>query len=147
MTRDLLFETIYPVPPERVWQALTDSRALAEWLMENDFAPRVGHSFTFRTPPRPGFDGIVRCTVLELDPPRRLAYSWLGGPLKRPTTVTWTLAAVPEGTRLRLEHTGFAGASGFVVSALLGRGWRGLVEHELREWLIGERRTSPRCQG
>src|SRR5215213_8576330 len=99
--------------------------------MENDFAPRVGHAFTFRTPPQPGFDGIVRCTVLELDPPRRLVYSWQGGPMKQPTTVTWTLKSVPEGTRLRLEHTGFVGATGFAISALLGRGWRGIVERRL----------------
>jgi hypothetical protein len=31
--------------------------------MPNDFEPRVGHRFTFRTDPVPahGFDGIVRC--------------------------------------------------------------------------------------
>ena len=137
MTRDLVFETVYPHPPERVWGALTDPRALAEWLMPNDFAPRVGHTFQFRTRPQPGFDGIVHCTVLELDPPRRLAYSWQGGPLAQPTIVTWTLEAIPEGTHLRLEHKGFAGAAGLAVSFLLGRGWRGLVERKLRAWLAG----------
>jgi uncharacterized protein YndB with AHSA1/START domain len=135
MTGDLVFETIYPAPPERVWYALTDSRALAEWLMENDFQPRVGHAFTFRTEPQPGFDGIVRCTVLELNPPRRLAYSWQGGPMTQPTTVTWTLESVPEGTHLRLEHTGFVGAAGLAISAILGRGWHGIVERRLRDWL------------
>ena len=39
---------------------------------------------TFRVPPNPkaGFDGIVvRCQVLECEPPSRLAYSWSGGTL------------------------------------------------------------------
>src|SRR5262249_54956624 len=39
---------------------------------------------TFRVPPNPeaGFDGIVvRCQVLECEPPSRLAYSWSAGPI------------------------------------------------------------------
>ena len=136
MTGDLVFETTYPQPPERVWHALTDSRALAAWLMENDFAPHVGHRFQFRTQPQPGFDGIVRCTVLEIDAPRRLVYSWQGGAMAQPTIITWTLAPVPTGTHLRLEHTGFVGADGLAISELLGRGWRGIVEHRLRGWLV-----------
>jgi uncharacterized protein YndB with AHSA1/START domain len=41
-------------PPARVWRALTDPDLLARWLMPNDFRPEVGHTFTFRTDPRPG---------------------------------------------------------------------------------------------
>ena len=122
MRRDLTFEVVYPYPPERVWRALADPRALAEWLMENDFEPRVGHRFRFRTNPAPGFDGIVHCEVLEVDPPRRLSYSWRGGPID--TVVTWTLEPVPEGTRLRLEHKGFRGLRGLMVSFILGGGWK-----------------------
>src|SRR6185437_4413393 len=69
----------YPYPPERVWAALTSSEALAAWLMPNDFVAEVGHDFTLRTKPAPGFDGIVRCRVLELDPPARMVWSWAGG--------------------------------------------------------------------
>lgn len=101
MTRNLAFERIYPHPPERIWLAIADRRALAAWLMENDFEPRVGHRFQFRTRPRPGFDGVIDCEVIEVDEPRRLAYTWQGGWMRRPTTVTWTLEPVPEGTRLR----------------------------------------------
>lgn len=39
---------------------------------------------TFRAPPnrKAGFDGIVvRCQVLECEPPSRLAYSWSAGPI------------------------------------------------------------------
>jgi uncharacterized protein YndB with AHSA1/START domain len=128
---EIVFEVTYHHAPERVWNALTDSAALAAWLMPNDFAPHVGHHFTFRTQPQLGFDGIVRCEVLEVDAPRRLVYSWQGGPLRQPTTVIWTLRAVPEGTHLRLEHAGFTGMSGAVVRRLLGRGWRGLLRQSL----------------
>lgn len=121
MKRDLLFEMTYAFPPERVWRALTDPVAIEDWLMPNDFRPVPGHRFQFRTQPRPGFDGIVDCEVIEIDPPRRLAYSWRGGGLD--TIVSFTLEGCAEGTRLRLEHTGFRGARAMMVSYIMGSGW------------------------
>jgi uncharacterized protein YndB with AHSA1/START domain len=131
MKRDVKLVVDYPYPPERVWRAITDSRVLAEWLMENDFQPRLGHRFQFKTKPRPGFDGIIDCEVTELDPPRRLAYTWHGGALR--TTVTWTLTPTPEGTRLRLEHKGFDGLRGLLISLMLGAGWK----KKLRRFMPG----------
>jgi uncharacterized protein YndB with AHSA1/START domain len=93
--------------PARVWKALTDPVLLAKWLMPNDFRAVVGHRFTFLTDPRPnvGFDGLVHCEVLAVEPERLLRISWRGGTLD--TTVTWTLAPEGRGTRLFLEHDGF----------------------------------------
>ena len=99
MKADIDITVSYPHPPGRVWAALTSSEALAAWLMPNDFEPVVGRRFTFRTRPAPGFDGIVRCEVLELDPPRRMVWSWAGGNID--TTVIFTLEATAGGdTRL-----------------------------------------------
>jgi uncharacterized protein YndB with AHSA1/START domain len=125
MSRDLHFEFLYAHPPQRVWRALTDSAAIAQWLMPNNFQPVVGHKFQFRTKRRPGFDGIVNCEVLELVPPRKLAYSWEGGRMR--TVVTYTLEAVPEGTRLLFDHTGFRGLRGLLVSQMLGNGWKSKI--------------------
>src|SRR5205085_7247040 len=81
----------------------------------------LGHRFQFHTKPRPGFNGIVDCEVIELDRPRRLAYTWKGGGLD--TVVRFTLEPVVEGTRLVLEHNGFRGARAVMVSYILGSGW------------------------
>jgi uncharacterized protein YndB with AHSA1/START domain len=122
MKRDLKFEVVYPHPPDQVWRALTDPQAIAQWLMKNNFEPRVGHKFQFRVEPRPrGWSGVVDCEVLEADPPRRLVYSWCGSGLA--TTVSWTLEPVAESTRVRLEHTGFRGLRGLMLSRMLGKGW------------------------
>jgi hypothetical protein len=43
----VILEVIYPYPVQQVWRALTDSRALAKWLMPNDFRPRLGRKFCF----------------------------------------------------------------------------------------------------
>jgi uncharacterized protein YndB with AHSA1/START domain len=122
----IMNEVVYPHPVERVWRAITDPESIAAWLMRNDFAPVVGHRFQFHTEPRPGFDGTVNCEVLEVDPPRRLVYSWGGGPLR--TRVTWTLTAEgPGATRLRLEHDGFVGVKGYFIRSMLSRGWKSKI--------------------
>jgi uncharacterized protein YndB with AHSA1/START domain len=68
--------------PEVVWEYLTTAELLAQWLMPNDIEPVLGHEFRFTTHPKPGFnfDGIVYCKILEVDPLRKLSYSWKGGP-------------------------------------------------------------------
>ncbi len=121
MNRDLHFECVYPHSIDNVWAALTNAEALSQWLMPNNFEPRVGHNFQFRTKPAPGFDGIVHCVVLEVQPPQRLVYSWKGGGVD--TRLTWALKTVPSGTLLSLDHTGFRGLRGLFVSTILGRGW------------------------
>lgn len=110
MTATIRREMLFPQSREHVWQALTDSATLAEWMFPNDFEPRVGHHFTFRVPPNPkaAFEGLtVHCEVLECEPPSRLAYSWsAGGPVVN-TRVSYRLEPEGDGTRLYFEHSGF----------------------------------------
>ena len=133
-------DRIYPHPPSKVWRALTETDLLARWLMPNDFVPRVGHRFTFRTEPGPGFDGIVHCEVLELVPGGRMVWSWRGGPID--TVVTFELLAVDGGTRLRVCHDGFKGLRANLVRLILGLGARTLYGRRLPELLAGLAPTS-----
>jgi uncharacterized protein YndB with AHSA1/START domain len=135
MSGPIVIERVFPYPPERLWTALTDSAALADWLMDNDFQPVLNHEFTFRTKPAPGFDGIVRCRVTEIDAPRRLAYTWGSGASK--TLVTWTLEPVSGGTRLRMEHTGFRGFRGLFMKLFLSGGWKRIINVRLAANLEG----------
>jgi uncharacterized protein YndB with AHSA1/START domain len=92
----------------------------------------LGHEFTFRMPPRPGFDGTIRCRVTRLEPPRELAYTWVGGWLKEPTTVSWRLTPTDTGTRLDFEHDGLdQGVLGRVLGRMLGSGWRRMLRRRL----------------
>jgi uncharacterized protein YndB with AHSA1/START domain len=135
---DIVLDAVYPYPPERVWRALTDPQELASWLTPGDFAPRVGHRFQFRAKPQWGWRGIVDCEVLEVDPPRRLSYTWQGDEKGQVTTVTWTLEPVSDGTRLVLEHTGFRGLSGWFHKRILGSGWKGMLAKTIRDVLDGK---------
>lgn len=123
MKRNLIFERVYRHPPARVWKALTDNKALAAWYMDNDFQPIVGHRFQFRTEPAPGFDGVLYCEVTVVDPPRQLAYTFIGGWMDRQTLVVWTLIPQADGTLLRLEHTGFTELSDPAIRSILEQGW------------------------
>jgi uncharacterized protein YndB with AHSA1/START domain len=125
--RDLHFEIVYPNPPEAVWRALTDSEALAGWLMENDFAPQVGHKFQFRVKSRFGTERIIACEVLKVDEPRVLSYTWGG----KGSVVTFRLEPIAEGTRLCLEHKGLRGMRGLALAWVLSHGWAHKINQRL----------------
>lgn len=124
MRRDLVLECLYAEPIELVWWAITDSAVLKEWLMENNFTPVVGTRCQFRMKPQPGFNGVIQCEVLEVAQPRRLVYTWDGGGTWGRTTLTWTLEPCEQGTKLRLEHKGFEGFRPFLLSLMMGSGWK-----------------------
>ncbi len=105
-TRSLVIEKELPYPPDKIWRALTEGALLKEWLMDNDFQPVVGHKFTFRSTPRPNWNGVIECEVLVVEPSKKLSYSW--GSLGLGTVVVWTLAATEGGTLVRMEQSGFA---------------------------------------
>ena len=134
-TRDVVVEEVLPHAPETVWKALTTSELIGRWLMPNDFAPVVGKQFTFRTRPMGDWDGTVHCEVLEVEPARRLAYSWKGGTSSNTTygaaldtVVTWTLTPVARGTRLRLVHAGFRSPDNDFAFDAMGPGWTRIVQ-------------------
>ena len=122
MTTSIKINRNYPHPIENVWRAITTPELLEQWLMPNDFQPVVGHKFTFRTDPAPGFDGIVHCEVLELQEPTLLKFSWKGGPID--TVVTFQLAEADGKTKLSMQQTGFVGLKGWLVGQMLRLGFR-----------------------
>jgi len=99
-TRTVVVERDIAAPPEKIWRALTQPHLIAEWLMKGDISPVVGHRFDFSAE-----WGAVGCEVLEVEPQRTLAYSWVGMGLD--SVVTWTLTPSGSGTLLRMEQTGF----------------------------------------
>jgi uncharacterized protein YndB with AHSA1/START domain len=132
MSNTIRRELRMPQPPEQVWRAIADSAALAEWMFPNDFEPRVGHRFTFRVPPNPKvkFDGmVVRCEVLECEPPSRLAFSW-GADGVGDTRVSFRLEPDGDGTRLLFEHSGFDVTQGWSEQAVHGAefGWARMLK-------------------
>lgn len=134
-THEIIVEETFPHSPEAVWEALTTGALMARWLMRpSGFEPVEGNRFTYQTTPAGEWDGTISCEVLSVIPCERFAYSWSGGhpsntaygsPLD--TVVTFELASVPGGTRLRLTHSGFALPRNETAFTRMGEGWKGVV--------------------
>ena len=93
MTREIVF----PVPPDEVWEALTDPEQLEEWFANDvELDAREGGEGVFRWD-----DGEERhATVVEAAPGERLVLDW-----DEEGTVELTLEEVEEGTRLRVRES------------------------------------------
>ena len=105
-TESISFEFDLHHAPEKVWRALTDPALLAEWLLPAiGLQLEPGAEFMFKTQPYPGWDGTVNCRFLEIEPQRKLSYTWTVPFLD--TVVTFTLTPSALGTRLSLVQSGF----------------------------------------
>lgn len=91
-------EIDFPVPPDEVWEALTDPDQLEEWFANDvELDPRPGGAGIFRWE-----DGEERhATVVEAEPGERLVLDWDedGG------EVELTLEETDEGTRLHIRES------------------------------------------
>ena len=105
--RSVVIEREFPHPPEKLWRALTQPHLIAEWLMKNDFAPKVGHRFNLRG----DWGGVLDCEVVEVDPTTTLSYTWdfahENAAFSLKSVVTFTLTPMGRGTHLRMEQSGF----------------------------------------
>jgi uncharacterized protein YndB with AHSA1/START domain len=105
-SESLSFEFELNHAPEKVWRALTDPALLAEWLLPVvGLELEPGAAFLFKTQPHPGWDGTVNCRFVEIEPLRKLSYTWSVPFLD--TVVTFTLTPTDSGTRLSLVQSGF----------------------------------------
>jgi uncharacterized protein YndB with AHSA1/START domain len=86
----LRIERVLPGPIERVWAYLTESDRRRQWLAAGEMEMKVGAPFelVWRNdelvdPPAPRPAGFseehrMQSRITELDPPRRLAFTWQG---------------------------------------------------------------------
>jgi uncharacterized protein YndB with AHSA1/START domain len=137
----VISEVHIAAPPERVFQALIDPKQVMSWWTSpqceiESFAmePRKGGRWTYDTRQSSmNVNGVSKfhCDgeVLEYDPPRLLAYTWIANwheDKAQRTVVRWELTAKAGGTQLRVTHSGLANlpASRKDYSG----GWTGVVE-------------------
>jgi len=102
-------ELILPVPPGRVWDALTQPDQLSAWFGTSatlDLRPGGNVTFTWDQPEHHGTNSGV---IEVVEPPRRFAWRWRHGRDEGPATrVEFVLDPHPQGTRLRMVESGFS---------------------------------------
>jgi uncharacterized protein YndB with AHSA1/START domain len=135
-TQDIVVEEVLPHAPETIWKTLTTGELIGRWLLMTPagFEPVKGTRFMLQTKPAGAWDGVIHCEVLEVTRNERLSYSWVGGDegnvgygSRLDTIVTFTLASVDGGTRLRLVHSGFVTPKNDTSLKNLREGWNKLV--------------------
>jgi len=113
----LTLELFIAAPRERIFQALTDPAQASKWWGRKDhyyfthfnMDVRPGGKWsTTGTSPKMG-DINVHGEFIEVDPPSRLAYTWVSNWMEGRTKVLWELASHSNGTMVKLTHSGFAG--------------------------------------
>jgi uncharacterized protein YndB with AHSA1/START domain len=103
-------------PPERVFRALTTEELTKWWgsaelyrttSFEIDLKP--GGAWRSEGVGADGTPFHVQGKVLEVDPPRKLVQTWQPSwdAVAQPSTVSYLLDPVANGTRVTLRHTGF----------------------------------------
>jgi len=128
MSKSIKHTIHYSHKAEAVWEYLTKSELIAQWLMPNDFKPVVGSEFQFRHAclPEYNLDGIVYCKVLEIIPFKKLSYSWKAGSgngsIILDSLVTITLTEKGNGTEMTLQHDGFTSLNNSLFS-IMDQGW------------------------
>ena len=100
---DIRLTVEIPVPPARVFKALTDAKDIRAWSgSPGRVAPRVGGRMWM-------WEGWNTGKVLACRRPSTLAYTWRGDDwpaAAKDSVVRWKLAASRHGTRVTMVHTG-----------------------------------------
>jgi len=128
-------------PPERVFQALTDAGELQRWFGSPEcplkfwkFDARIGGQYVYETEKGSVVvNGVseFKChgEILEYDPPRLLAYTWVGNwhdDTSKRTVVRWELTPKAGGTHVRVMHSGLSALP--AARRDYSQGWPGVVE-------------------
>ena len=119
---------IFAASRETVWSFLTEKDKLAQWFHPATADFVEGQDYALVREDDNGSE-VKQCwgTVLQMDKPNVLVYSFTIKPLNGAmTTVTWTLEAIPNGTKLTLKHEGIGEAAGEAAIGLLlalDEGW------------------------
>ena len=114
----LHLERVVPAPRERVFAACIDPEQLARWWGPADFTSsgveldaRAGGRYRIRMQPPEGEAFHLRGEFVEIDPPRRLVYTFeweQPDPDDLETTVTLSFHERGTGTTVVLEQGPFA---------------------------------------
>jgi uncharacterized protein YndB with AHSA1/START domain len=122
------FERVLPAPIERVWQYLTSSECLPEWLGEGSIDQRFGGKVKLKLD-NEGVESERRIdniegTVTFIDPLRALAYSWGAAGSDATTNVSMQLSTVGEQTSFVLTHSQLPAEAMAEVMA----GWHAILD-------------------
>lgn len=137
-TQPFIIERTYHAPIEKVWKAITNKDDMKEWYFDlAEFKPVVGFAFEFYGKSSAGQTMKHLCQITEVQPPRKLVYSWKYEGYPGLSYVAFELFPDGNNTRLRLTHSGletFPPLSDFAKENF-AEGWTLLIGSLLKNFL------------
>jgi uncharacterized protein YndB with AHSA1/START domain len=133
----LIIERTFDAPVETVWKAISDGDQMKQWYFDMvGYKAEVGCEFSFCVE----HEGHVydhRCKVMEINPGKKLAYTWRYEGYEGNSLVTFELFPDAGKTRLKLTHEGLDTFPKIPHYARTNfeRGWTSLIGTELKEFL------------
>jgi uncharacterized protein YndB with AHSA1/START domain len=94
-------------PVSKVWKAITEEESVSKWFLPGKFKAEERFNYELKGTPRDNWDGRIYGTVLEVNEPNRLVYTFKTNELDTEMTVTWKLTEKDEGTLISLVHSDF----------------------------------------
>ena len=134
----LVIERTYDAPIEKVWEAITDKDQMKQWYFEvSDFKAEIGFEFQFSAE-NDGKKYLHKCTVVEVQPITKIAYTWSYEGYVGESLVTFELFSEGKNkTRLKLTHSGtdsFLSQPDF-AKADFSEGWKSILGQSLRNFV------------
>jgi uncharacterized protein YndB with AHSA1/START domain len=137
---DFVIERTYNAPVSVVWHAITEPTAVREWFMPFEgFRPEVGCDFTFTAQDPDNVSWVHLCTVKEVVPQKKIAYTWRYEGQPGDTLVTMELMPEGDATHIKLTHSGLDTLPKIPAFARenFAAGWTDLIGSLLKNYVEG----------
>jgi uncharacterized protein YndB with AHSA1/START domain len=137
-TTPFVIERTYPVPAQKVWEAITNKDKMKQWYFDlKEFRPEVGFTFEFDG----GKEGRIYhhiCKITEVVPGQKLTHTWKYQGYPGVSYVTFELFEEGDNTRLKLTHAGietFPANEPDFAAHNFAEGWNYIIGTSLQKYL------------
>ena len=145
-TEPFVIEKILDAPVSKVWHALTDNAEMKKWYFDlPDFKAQPGFKFQFTGGPSPEKQYLHLCEVTEVNPLKKLSYSWKYDGYAGNSLVTFELSDEGNKTRIKLTHAGletFPSDNPDFAAENFAEGWTQIITTSLKDF-VEKLTTSP----
>lgn len=138
MSTTIAVTTQINAPVKLVWDAMTDVTIMKKWFFDLDeFKPEKGFVFEFY-----GGAYLHRCTILDVNPEKKLVFEWIYPLYKGRSVVQFHLDTIDEATtEVTLLHNGVetfpADDPNFSIASF-NAGWDEIMNLGLKKYFENE---------
>ena len=135
----IIVEQVLNASPEKIWKALTDANEMRNWYFDlAEFRAEKGFKFQFMGGPEDVVQYLHLCEVTEVNPGKKLAYSWRYDGYPGNSFVTFDLLEKENKTLLKLTHSGletFPRENKDFAVDNFEKGWDEIIHTSLKQYI------------